>query len=162
MLTYCSQKFLVQYIQFLLSTRSDAFINQAVLMTISNLCNPCISVPIYTHRKCSLPKLLLFWSQLTDTCRQKLMSKGIVPKVTKKNSKHLELNVMLNKVSFKKMIRLFLKYRFRKPERMGGRSRSIPEFKDSLVYTQKPCLGGGREEGRKEEREREGGRKKMK
>lgn len=129
------RNFLVQYIQFLLSTRSDAFINQAVLMTISNLCNPCISVPIYTHRKCSLPKLLLFWSQLTDTCRQKLMSKGIVPKVTKKNSKHLELNVMLKKVSFKKMIRLFLKYRFRKPERMGGRSRNIPEFKNSLVYT---------------------------
>lgn len=40
---------------------------------------------------------------------------------------------------------------------MGGRGRDrrIPEFKDSLVYKEKPCLGE-KEEGRKEERE--GGR----
>lgn len=27
---------------------------------------------------------------------------------------------------------------------MGGRGRRIPEFKDSLIYKEKPCLRGGK------------------
>lgn len=55
-------------------------------MSIANLYKPCLFIPIDTHRKCCLAKSLLFWSQRTDTCRQKLMSTEIVLKVTK-NSK---------------------------------------------------------------------------
>lgn len=97
MLTYCIYNFLSSIYPILSSTRSDAFINQAVSMILSNLCNPCIFVPIYSYHKCYLFKILLFWFQLIDTCRQKQTSKGIVLKVTKENSKSLEWNIKNDK-----------------------------------------------------------------
>lgn len=41
---------------------------------------------------------------------------------------------------------IFFKCTFKKLEKMGGRDRGrrIPEFKDSLVYKEKPCLRGGK------------------
>lgn len=108
MLTYCIYNFFSSIDPIVSSTRSDAVINQTVPMSIANLCKPCIFVPIYTNCKCCLAKSLLFWSQLTDTCRQKIMPKGIVLKVTN-NSKRLELSVM-NKVSLKNAEPIFLTY----------------------------------------------------
>lgn len=120
-------------------------------MSIANLCKPCIFVPIYTQCKCCLAKSLLFWSQLTDTCRQKLVPKGIVLKVTK-NSKRLELNVM-NNVSLKNAEPIFFNVPLKNQERWEAETGGSL---GSKVYKEKPRLRGmdgwmdGRKEGGKE------------
>lgn len=101
MLTYYIYNFLVQYIPLYQAPEVMHLLNQAISMTLSNLCNPCIFAPIYAHHKCFLPRILLFWSQFTDTCRQKLCQKEMFLKL-QKNSKSLEFNVMNNKGQLQK------------------------------------------------------------
>lgn len=89
MLTYCVYRFFSSIYPIIQSTRSNAFIYQAVFYdSLSNPCDPFTFVSIYTYHKCYLPKTLPIWSQLTDTYASKNSYQKHLSyfKVTKENS----------------------------------------------------------------------------